>query len=123
MFKFSFDFRAQLSKRRRQHLVESDVYKSQKVCEQLDSEENIETPAEPWFWPKKPRIPSAEDEEQEEEEEEEEECEFDPDEQLQILISYLRQTYFYCLYCGTRFSDAQDLAENCPGETRDDHDE
>ena len=89
----------------------------------MDSENNIDAPAESWFWPKRPKEPSAEDDEEQEVDEEEEECEFDPEEQLQMLISYLRQTYLYCLYCGTKFSDPEDMSGNCPGETRDDHDE
>ena len=31
--------------------------------------------------------------------------------------------YLYCLGCGTKFEDADDLSANCPGDTREAHDE
>ena len=58
-----------------------------------------------------------------EEEEEEEECEFEPHEQLHMLTQYLRMWYMYCLWCGTKFEDGDDLGANCPGDTRELHDE
>ena len=36
-------------------------------------------------------------------------------------LAYLREEYFYCLYCGCTFDDEDDLRANCPGEFRIDH--
>lgn len=38
------------------------------------------------------------------------------------VVAYLRQKYFYCFWCGTQYSDEQDLTANCPGEDEDAHD-
>lgn len=37
------------------------------------------------------------------------------------MISYLRSTYFYCIYCGCSYSDEADLNANCPGWDRSCH--
>ncbi|KXS18269.1 hypothetical protein M427DRAFT_54071 [Gonapodya prolifera JEL478] len=44
-------------------------------------------------------------------------------EQLSELLGYLRTTHLYCLYCGTRFDSAEEMGAECPGESRDDHDD
>ena len=40
-----------------------------------------------------------------------------------FILNLIRMEYQYCLWCGTRFSDADDLRQNCPGDRREDHDE
>ncbi|KAI9334175.1 hypothetical protein BDR26DRAFT_587137 [Obelidium mucronatum] len=35
---------------------------------------------------------------------------------------YLRETYFYCVWCGDKFVSIDEMASICPGSTRDDHD-
>ncbi|KAJ3146592.1 hypothetical protein HK101_002302 [Irineochytrium annulatum] len=47
----------------------------------------------------------------------------EPEDQLRSATKYLREAYFYCLWCGDRFKDAKELAELCPGPWRDDHDD
>jgi len=42
-------------------------------------------------------------------------------ERLQRVLTYLRQKYFYCFWCGTRYDSQQDLDANCPGEEEDAH--
>ncbi|KAK4053890.1 hypothetical protein OIO90_003727 [Microbotryomycetes sp. JL221] len=37
------------------------------------------------------------------------------------MLRYLRSKYHYCFWCGVAYNDAQDLADNCPGELEDDH--
>ncbi|KAI9268907.1 hypothetical protein BDA99DRAFT_502965 [Phascolomyces articulosus] len=73
---------------------------------------------------------SDEDEEGKEEEEEElpypkEEVEalreLPLDQRLARLVEYLREKYAYCFWCGAKYNDAKDLAENCPGLDEDDH--
>ncbi|GAA5925193.1 Cmg1p [Sporobolomyces koalae] len=46
---------------------------------------------------------------------------FDISTRLALTLSYLRNHYHYCFYCGCQYNDAQDLAENCPGTEEDDH--
>ena len=45
------------------------------------------------------------------------------EDKLAEILCYLRSTYYYCLYCGDRFSSTEELMSLCPGETRDVHDE
>jgi len=48
----------------------------------------------------------------------------DEEERENILISlleYLRSTHFYCFFCGTKYTDKDDLEGNCPGESEDKH--
>ena len=54
---------------------------------------------------------------------EQQQQEFEPEEMLSILTGYLRSEHLYCLWCGITFSDVEDLNSNCPGPTRDDHDD
>jgi hypothetical protein len=41
---------------------------------------------------------------------------------FQFLTTYLRMEYLYCLWCGTKFENADDIGKNCPGDTREIHD-
>ncbi|XP_019626028.1 PREDICTED: G patch domain-containing protein 11-like [Branchiostoma belcheri] len=114
------DFTLRMKSRFTEREVQRDLYKSQKVCEQLDSAKSITEPVAPWYWPK---IAQAKDEEEEgeegdeeKEETEEEEDELQPEEMLQELTSYLRREHLYCLWCGTAYNDEKDLADNCPGD-------
>jgi hypothetical protein len=43
------------------------------------------------------------------------------EEKLGQLTEYLRTQHCYCIYCAVRYSNAQDLAENCPGLDDADH--
>ncbi|XP_046577582.1 G patch domain-containing protein 11-like [Haliotis rubra] len=131
--------------------ADGDLRKSQKVCEQLDAEAGLTKPSEYFFWPAEfhPKnkelkaendrlnqglsdmaggydsvLDDDEDDKDEEEEEDEEKMElFTAAEMLEILTLYLRKTYKYCVWCGTRYNDAADLASNCPGATAEAHDD
>lgn len=48
--------------------------------------------------------------------------EISPDLQLERLVRYARDTYFYCGWCGFCYNDSTDLSLNCPGTTRESHD-
>ena len=90
--------------------------------------QSVESPPEPWFWPPVP-VPAAEEEADGQqdgespaaEEEEEEVSPFSPSEQLEMLTDYLRRSHLYCVWCGCAYNDEDDLRENCPGATREDH--
>jgi hypothetical protein len=43
------------------------------------------------------------------------------EDQLEKVLNYMRKKYCYCFWCGCAYDDAEDLAENCPGLTEDDH--
>ncbi|XP_063610479.1 G patch domain-containing protein 11-like [Penaeus indicus] len=117
-------FRARMRSQQQEKLISADLMKSQRICHQMDSKAEISEPVEPWFWPKYAlKKEGEEDEEEEVEEEEEEELEFEPEEQLNILTAYLKATYCYCIWCGTVYDDERDFKQNCPGQTRADHDD
>ena len=46
---------------------------------------------------------------------------FSVEEQLDKILHYMREKYFYCFWCGCAYKDAQDLDENCPGLKEEDH--
>ncbi|XP_030011046.1 G patch domain-containing protein 11 [Sphaeramia orbicularis] len=113
------DFRSRVRTEREERKIEADLRRSQRSCEQLDSQKGITTPREDWYWPKGGA--EEEEEKEEEEEEDEEEVELTSFDKLQILTSYLRGVHFYCLWCGTTYNDEDDLKSNCPGDTAADH--
>ncbi|KAF9221865.1 hypothetical protein BS17DRAFT_219057 [Gyrodon lividus] len=45
-----------------------------------------------------------------------------PRDRLSLVITYLRDKYTYCFWCGTQYEDERDLKGNCPGPDEDDHD-
>ena len=118
-------FRAQMREKHLARRLESDLYKAQKSCRDLDEKKEYEEPAESFFWPKieKPRTDESEGGDDEEDEEEEEEEVFTVSEKLGLLLTYLRLEYFYCIYCGISYESDDDMQSNCPGPTREDHDE
>ncbi|XP_059482233.1 G patch domain-containing protein 11 [Neocloeon triangulifer] len=122
------DYRSQLSSKFSSKATVRDLKLSQITCENLDTKNNIESPPYPWFWREKKEEPKVEEETEEDEAEEkkeevveEEEEQLEPEDQLEILTIYLRRTYLYCIWCGTQYEDEDDLAQECPGSTRNDH--
>jgi len=117
-------FRAQMREKHLARRTESDLFKAQKSCRELDEKKDFSEPAEKWFWPviEKPARNEDSEEEEEEEEVEEEEDLFTPTEKLGLLVTYLRAEHLYCIFCGINFDNEGDLTENCPGPARDDHD-
>lgn len=114
------DFRSRVRTEREERKIEGDLRRSQRACEQLDSQKGITVPREDWYWPKA-EADDDEEEEVKEEEEEEEIVELTSFDKLQILTSYLRGVHFYCIWCGTTYNDEEDLCSNCPGDTAADH--
>ncbi|XP_023133810.1 G patch domain-containing protein 11 [Amphiprion ocellaris] len=119
------DFRSRVRTEREERKIEGDLRRSQRTCEQLDSQKGITVPREDWYWPKA-NADDEEDglkgEEEDEEKDEEEIMELTSFDKLQILTSYLRGVHFYCIWCGTTYNDEEDLCSNCPGDTAADHD-
>lgn len=110
------DFRGRIAQKRAEQLLKADLYKSQKICEQLDMQLNLEKPREIWFW-----LPQENDESDDTTDSEEDDEILPINEKLDILTKYLREKHFYCIWCGTTFQNTEDLRDNCPGNTRDDH--
>ncbi|KAL5008229.1 hypothetical protein ScPMuIL_013810 [Solemya velum] len=125
--------------------VARDLYRSQKVCEQLDAQKGTEMPSELFFWPEA-LLPNKKQKEKdvfeegldegynftdmhddaedsEEEEEPTSETLLTDGEKLDILTEYLRTRHVYCVWCGTAYQDEQDLQSNCPGSTAEAHDD
>ncbi|KAJ7179295.1 hypothetical protein C8R46DRAFT_941848 [Mycena filopes] len=42
--------------------------------------------------------------------------------QLQLVLSYLRDNYSYCFWCGTQYDSSEEMESQCPGEDEDSHD-
>ncbi|XP_064489606.1 G patch domain-containing protein 11-like [Ornithodoros turicata] len=121
--------------------VIGDLRKSQRACCQLDQEKDVTVPEQPWFWPPENAKadksseeeddddPPPKDQHQEsqcgsdEEDKDEEATEMEPLEQLQLVTSYLRDIHHYCIWCAIRFDGLEDMKDNCPGPTREDHEE
>ncbi|BGP24676.1 coiled-coil domain-containing protein 75-like protein [Rhodotorula toruloides] len=54
-------------------------------------------------------------------EEEAEWFSYDVRTRLALTLTYLRNKYNYCLWCGCQYNDRADLDANCPGEAEEDH--
>ncbi|XP_014636600.1 PREDICTED: G patch domain-containing protein 11 isoform X1 [Ceratotherium simum simum] len=116
-------FRMRLKNKQDEVKLEGDLRRSQRACQQLDTQKNIQVPREVWYWLRL----EEETEEEEEEEKEQDEDEYTSEdlsvlEKLQILTNYLREEHLYCIWCGTAYEDKEDLSSNCPGPTSADHD-
>ncbi|KAG0247739.1 hypothetical protein BG011_000992 [Mortierella polycephala] len=48
-------------------------------------------------------------------------AELEVSEKLEKVVKYLRSEHSYCFWCSAQYDGPEDLAENCPGETEDDH--
>lgn len=58
--------------------------------------------------------------------EEEDDNEFNEEvlrKKIDVVCSYLKENYFYCVWCATKYNNDEDIAKNCPGSTEDDHDD
>jgi len=114
------DFRSRIAQGKAEQLQKIDLYKSQKVCQELDAKKNIEKPEELWFWPESKEKETDDTDDSDDDDIEDNEA-LSNLEKLDILTRYLRKKYFYCIWCGTKFNDEDDLRDNCPGSTRNDH--
>lgn len=112
------NFRRHMSGKFAERQTASDLYKSQKACEQLDKSKDLPC-IEKWFWPEMKEDDKSDEDNEDTLEETDDEPE--PFVKLVNLTMYLRRTHQYCIWCGTKFDGDQDLAVNCPGDTAEDH--
>ncbi|XP_075563158.1 G patch domain-containing protein 11 isoform X7 [Pelecanus crispus] len=112
-------FRIRFKNKQEERKMEGDLRKSQRACQQLDMQKDIDVPKETWYWLE------PEEEDKKDEEDKEDECknsDLSVSEKLHILTAYLREEHFYCIWCGTTYEDSKDLSSNCPGDSAADHD-
>ncbi|CAO1415891.1 unnamed protein product [Diamesa tonsa] len=69
----------------------------------------------------KPMKNDSDENSDDEEVEEPEKPELSDIDKLEMLRKFLRNSYFYCDWCGNQFTNAQDMLDSCPGPTKDDH--
>ncbi|XP_043916129.1 G patch domain-containing protein 11-like [Protopterus annectens] len=110
------EFRLRLQRQQEERKVAGDLRKSQCACLELDKQKDITVPEQSWYWPKlfvadeEEEEEEEEDYEQEEDEEDEEDEEYEsltPLDKLRALTAYLRETHFYCVWCGTTYDEQQ----------------
>uniref|UniRef100_A0A8C4NAT2 G patch domain containing 11 n=1 Tax=Eptatretus burgeri TaxID=7764 RepID=A0A8C4NAT2_EPTBU len=131
------EYRKRVRSKMEDRQLESDLRKSQCACQQLDAQAGVNCPVDAWFWVQEKKKEEESEEEEKEDREEDEKSEKDDDdeekeeeendepnshEKLAKLTEYLRTRHLYCVWCGTSYDDADDLASNCPGDTAEDHD-
>lgn len=124
------DYRGIMAQKAKDHQYTRYITAAVSVCEKLDEENEVKSNI---LWTLKPFQPNEEEEEEKvEKEEEEKEPEYpiemveklkalSLEHQLEALVKYLRDTYFYCFWCRAKYTDQQDLDDNCPGTEEDDH--
>lgn len=69
-------------------------------------------------------VVSTEEEEEEDISDREEKASWvalDSASRLIYTLQYLRQEYFYCIWCGCQYDSLEELNQECPGEDEDDH--
>ena len=111
------DFRSRMSKKFNLQQTERDLGKSQTTCYQLDSSEEIEAPLYEFFWPN--HIIEVDEEEAEDTYEDD----YTAEDKLAMITNYLREKYFYCVWCASKYNDLNDLMQHCPGDTAAIHDD
>ncbi|CAG8445666.1 1899_t:CDS:2 [Ambispora gerdemannii] len=122
--------------------VERQLKAIQRICETLDSKRGIEYNI---FWlcdeekssikkldqfsdEDEPKIKLEEPEEfklLEISDEDKQKSEFDSlenSQKIERILAYLRDQYFYCFWCGHEYSNIEELTNQCPGATEEDHD-
>ncbi|NWU99895.1 GPT11 protein, partial [Upupa epops] len=111
-------FRVRFKIKQEERKMEGDLQRSQRACQQLDMQKDIDIPKETWYW-----LEPEEDDKKDMEKKEDERPSSDlsVSEKLHILTAYLRGEHLYCIWCGTTYVDAEDLSLNCPGDSAADH--
>lgn len=118
-------YRRRATQKAEERKLHYDVKRCQQTCESLDLVAGVKEPDLDFFWPPKPIEQNDEEDVEAATEKipdsEEEEEQYSAEEQLELLMSYLRTSYQFCYWCGTHYENAEDLNSNCPGLTRDEH--
>ncbi|XP_054156928.1 G patch domain-containing protein 11-like [Oppia nitens] len=127
------EFRSHKRSRKQSFLMAKDLRTAQKCCKNLDIDSGLDeklfldqTVRPKWFWPPIAEQNSGSGDDEGiggggDEEEKDEDLEESIEDKLKHINEYLREKYFYCIWCSIKFNDNNDLNNNCLGETRDDH--
>lgn len=43
------------------------------------------------------------------------------EQQVELLLHFLRSNHCYCYYCGCQYGSAEELEGSCPGQAEEDH--
>ncbi|OQR77502.1 coiled-coil domain-containing protein 75-like [Tropilaelaps mercedesae] len=109
-------------KKKRSHFeirtIRGDLAKSRRVCRLLDLEAGLTEAENKQFWP--PTEPNADEDATASKDGDSDEDAPEDEVILRDLTQHLRTRYYYCIWCGCRYCDEDDLAE-CPGDTREAH--
>lgn len=133
--------------------ISGDMWKMRKACEQLDVQNGLESPTASWYWPiykdktgtlhKEPSSSKIRRRFHPDEEEDDEDQKYvysngkeappevkaedldddDLTDRLNSLVEYLRITHHYCHWCGAKYDSVEELTSQCPGNSREFHDE
>ncbi|KAI9207694.1 uncharacterized protein BJ171DRAFT_493543 [Polychytrium aggregatum] len=113
------DFESTQRQRFAEQQLARDLHKSRRCCEQLDLDSGIEH-SDYWI------AQSSGDRDDDDTAAEHVPSPFEqlePAEQLRIVTRHLREQHRYCIWCGIKFGDEGDMAQNCPGDCRAVHDD
>lgn len=100
------DFGCRVKERWRNKRVVVNFYKAKGVLDQLENKEIVE-------------VEKKDDNDDENDDDEEEEVVTEED--LQEILTKLRDDFHYCLFCGCKYESTEALLANCPGINEDDH--
>ncbi|GLV43310.1 uncharacterized protein CBL_14012, partial [Carabus blaptoides fortunei] len=119
------DFRARLKRKREMSDLKHTYSKLQRMCFVYDDSDLIGKPLYKWFWPDKGSSDSATDSNSDEDEEKKPEIldSLELERRNHCIGEYLREKYLYCQFCQSMFCDDNDMNKNCPGPTKEDHEE
>ncbi|VIO99323.1 G-patch domain containing protein [Brugia malayi] len=139
------DFSIRKRRAVRMKQISKDLKKSRKVCQELDARNGLELPTSSHFWPVY-KVMKEDDISLKTRKNEESECitecftyfngnmapndlnidelpENEITEWLMELTIYLRAAHCYCVWCGAQYDSNEELENNCPGRTREEHED
>lgn len=130
------DYRNIMAKKAKDNQYSRYLNAAVSICEKLDGESEIKSnilwtlrSIQPENIEEESNVEESNIKEEKEKEEEpiypEEQVEklksLDIKDQLELITTYLRNTYFYCFWCRAKYEDINDIEANCPGTEEDDH--
>lgn len=80
--------------------ITRDLQNACRVCEDFDKESGILSSS---FWPETEEMLAI------------------GEQSLGEVVRYLRTSHLYCIYCGVKFTDSEDIVKNCPGSSYEEH--
>jgi hypothetical protein len=103
--------------------ITSDLKKIRSACQSLDEKNNIE---KHWFWPEDAKVRDIRDQDfyfKKEQDTLDMFQQLPEDEKLEMINEYVRSRYYYCVWCGLAYTTREEMLNECPGNSREIHDE